>query len=249
MHRWDDLQGLLEGGWCDWSCGTRKTIPIQSRVFLLKQGPEPRGIVASGFTVSPVKTKKHWDAARARKGAKQNYVDIRFDTVLGPDPDDILHRPLLDVGPLKLVNWNTQMSGIVIPDVSARALERLWLRFASGRLKQMILSNVRAVENTLTETRRYTRKRDRSLRQQALVQARGTCEACCIKYGDYLDGLGGKVLQVHHRRQLAASDAPRLTNIRELAVVCANCHSLIHANSRRAISVERLRRLLSNHAV
>jgi len=186
---------------------------------------------------------------RARRGAKQHYVDIQFDTVLGPDPDDILHRTLLDSGRLKLTNWNTRVSGIVIPEASARALERLWTRFASNRAKKTILSNLRAVENTLTETRQYIRKRDRSLRQRALAQARGTCEACQIEYGDFLNGLGAKVLQVHHRRQLAASDTPRLTSIRDLAVVCANCHSLIHANPRQAMSVTRLRRLLLKYAV
>src|SRR5438309_1786711 len=36
----------------DWSTGNRKDLPIGSRVFLLRQGKEPRGIVASGFALS-----------------------------------------------------------------------------------------------------------------------------------------------------------------------------------------------------
>ena len=121
-HRWDDLQALLKGGSKDWSCGTRKSIPIGSRVFLLKQGPEPRGIVASGFTSSAVYTKEHWDSERANTGAKQNCVNVQFDTVRGPDPDDLLHRSLLDKGPLASVKWNTDPLALWSPRMPQRAL-------------------------------------------------------------------------------------------------------------------------------
>lgn len=52
---------------------------------------------------------------------------------------------------------------------------------------------------------------------------------------------GVHVLQVHHRRQLAASKAPRVTSLKDLAVVCANCHALIHMDPKRALKVETLR--------
>jgi predicted HNH restriction endonuclease len=64
---------------------------------------------------------------------------------------------------------------------------------------------------------------------------------CDIKYGLLFGGAGARVLQVHHRKQMALMDAPVLTRPDDLVVVCANCHSLIHADPRKARSVEAMR--------
>ena len=73
----------------------------------------------------------------------------------------------------------------------------------------------------------YVRGRSRQLRDLALENADGVCCVCDVDYSKVLDGNGVRVLQVHHRKQLAASDAPRLTSLKDLAVVCANCHLLV----------------------
>ncbi len=55
FENWPDLEsdikeirdkGNLTGRW---SCGNRKNILIDDRVFLIKLGEEPRGIMASGW--------------------------------------------------------------------------------------------------------------------------------------------------------------------------------------------------------
>jgi 5-methylcytosine-specific restriction protein A len=56
--------------------------------------------------------------------------------------------------------------------------------------------------------------------------------------------MGKRVLQVHHRKQLSSRDAPALTKPEDLAVVCANCHLLIHYDPKRALSVKALRKKL-----
>ncbi len=63
-----------------------------------------------------------------------------------------------------------------------------------------------------------------------------------------LDGLGQRVLQVHHKHQLALLDEPKVNGIDDLAVVCANCHQLIHADMARAMPVEELRKRLNQDA-
>jgi hypothetical protein len=59
-----------------------------------------------------------------------------------------------------------------------------------------------------------------------------------------VDALGVRVLQVHHRKQLAVVDRPRVNRLADLPVVCANCHVLIHADPRRAMRHEDLGRRL-----
>lgn len=102
----------------------------------------------------------------------------------------------------------------------------------------------RAIECLCTETVSYVRGRSRQLRDLALQNARGICEVCRVNFGRVFGGKGVRVLQVHHRKQLSATDSPRVTRLRDLAVLCANCHLLIHMDPDRAMPVEQLRRIL-----
>jgi hypothetical protein len=101
-----------------------------------------------------------------------------------------------------------------------------------------------AFEGLRTEAVTYKQGRSRALRDDASAKANGTCDACAVDYSALLEGKGVRVLQVHHRKQLAATDRPRLTKLSDLAVVCANCHMLIHMDPKRAFSVEKLRAML-----
>jgi hypothetical protein len=128
---------------------------------------------------------------------------------------------------------------------SASLLERLWRKGAGQRLPEPIsAAESAALEGLMTETVRYSRRRSGLLRAEALRRAGGVCAACGRQYSTYLDGLGERVLQVHHRRQLAATDVPRLTRSSDLAVLCANCHALVHSNPQRSLPVERLRTMI-----
>lgn len=103
---------------------------------------------------------------------------------------------------------------------------------------------VSAVEGILRETIAITKSRDGKLRKAALEKARGICETCSVDYSSILDGLGKRVLQVHHRKQLSLAIEPVVNGIEDLAVVCANCHQIIHADIKKAMSVEELRKRL-----
>jgi hypothetical protein len=104
--------------------------------------------------------------------------------------------------------------------------------------------NLSDVEGMLTEVQMTRRGRSRRLRNAALQKAAGVCTVCRIDFREILVGRGVRVLQVHHLSQLAATDAPRITRLKDLAVVCANCHILLHLNSKRALKPSTLRRML-----
>ena len=101
-----------------------------------------------------------------------------------------------------------------------------------------------AIEGALTEIRTFGRKRSQALRNAAFRRANGICAACGVDYSTVLGGLGLKVLQVHHCMQLSALEVPRVTRLEDLAVLCANCHALVHATPERAMPVEELRERL-----
>jgi 5-methylcytosine-specific restriction protein A len=228
-----------------WSCGNSKNIHTDDRVFLLRQGKEQRGIVASGWADSEVYEKPHWDEELKAAGKTALCIDVRLDILLDAGGETILSRSSLNKGILGKMHWDTQLSGIRIPDDVASVLERTWADFLGHERQPIPVAEPFAIEGLLTETVKYVKGRSRQLRDLALRNSEGVCSVCNVDYRKVLDGKGVRVLQVHHKKQLAATDAPRLTLLSDLAVVCANCHLLIHTNPKKALSVETLREMLT----
>jgi len=139
-------------------------------------------------------------------------------------------RPGSDVE--ALTGFRVPRRDVVVPDEFAA---EVW-RAATGKGPK---PTDRAVEGILAESR--SRNRHPGLRLAALQRAKGRCECCGINYQRRADGLGLKCLVVHHKKQLKDTDQPRETRLSELAVVCANCHMMIHANSAKALSISQLR--------
>ena len=102
----------------------------------------------------------------------------------------------------------------------------------------------RAVEGILTESR--SRSRNAGLRLAAIQRAAGVCEGCGVNYGQKHGGLGKNCLVVHHKIQIKDTDQPRETKLSELAVVCANCHMMIHSNRMKALTLTQLRKKIRN---
>lgn len=102
------------------------------------------------------------------------------------------------------------------------------------------------IEGTKTEVLCLSRKRSRTLRDLAFKKAGGVCCVCDRDFSKLLDGRGVRVLQVHHRKQLSARVAPSVTMVADLAVVCANCHMLLHLDSEQALDVDELRSMLQS---
>lgn len=96
----------------------------------------------------------------------------------------------------------------------------------------------RAIEGTKTES--TSKKRDPRLRRLAIQRANGVCEGCGTDFTLLAGGLGRRCLVVHHTKQLRDTDEPRWTSVKDLAVVCANCHMIIHADTRKALSIDKL---------
>ncbi len=135
VYAWRDLRrdvarvrragGLL----ADWSCARSKQIRRGDRLFLLRQGVEPRGIVASGFATSDWYEGPGW----RRPGVPCNYVDWRIDVLLDAEREPILPREALSHGVLSRMYWDTQVSGTRIPDEVAQELEKAWRTMTGTR--------------------------------------------------------------------------------------------------------------------
>lgn len=79
---------------------------------------------------------------------------------------------------------------------------------------------------------RQREHRLRSAKIRSVLRALGRlrCEVptCAFDFEERYGSLGREYAHVHHLRPLAAADARRRTTLNDLAIVCANCHAMIH---------------------
>jgi predicted HNH restriction endonuclease len=97
------------------------------------------------------------------------------------------------------------------------------------------------VEGIARESIVLSRSRSAVLRREALRQSNGICEGCGVNFSRLLNARGLRALQVHHTKQLALRESPEATALTDLAVVCANCHAIIHIDTKASMSIETLK--------
>lgn len=239
----DIFESTQDGLYARWSSGNCRSIVAGDRLFLAHVGKEPRGIIAAGVAMSSPRPGNHWDKTLAGVGRKTWYVEGVFEAALDPRHEPILNFDLLRARGVHF-NWAQRSSGAELPPAVAVSAEDAWRELVGPACLPGPVVEPTAMEGLTTETVRYARGRSRRLRDEALRRARGMCEACGCDFTRLLHGRGVRVLQVHHRKQLSAVDKPRLTSVKDLAVLCANCHALTHMNPWRALKVDVLRKLM-----
>lgn len=129
----------------------------------------------------------------------------------------------------------------------------LWPSLHKGRQQEVVANDVDDLSQGAKEGRRrlmihYARERDRNLRQRKIDQVmRGgiplRCEVCDFDFASTYGALGEGYCEVHHVMPLAASSASRHTLLGDLAIVCSNCHRMLHRGG-LCRTVPALRRLM-----
>lgn len=239
---WDDLDKALErieetSRFEDtWSSGTNKSIEPGSRIFLLRQRKEPRGIVGSGIVLRKPFPDEHWDRARAEKGDRGLFVKVSFDSLLNPETgDEPLALSKLKGGELGRVHWGTQASGIQIK-FGVDDLERLWADHLRRVRPVRAEEHECALEGALKLSLTRHRAREAWLRDAKIQEAKSSgdgrirCEVpgCGFDFFEIYGEIGRDFAHVHHCKPLGDRTRPSRTSLGEMAIVCANCHAMIH---------------------
>lgn len=236
---WDDLDDVLNrvnNGQTvleSWSCASKK--PAKGdRVFLLKQGRDIRGIMASGRVTKTEYIGHHYNEDLAAQGRTHRYIDFKLEHLLDPQEGNLLFtsdlQRLLPDGP---ANFCPQCSGVSVESSTAKKLEILWAQ----HLKE-IKSDAELWAFEGEEKRYFTlhRKRESSLREAKIAEVMAKnngnleCEVarCGFNFARVYGEVGLRYAQVHHTVPLAQVDGTRETRLKDLKVVCANCHAMIH---------------------
>lgn len=128
-EKWPWPPGLVEGSLAqlrsgkpaplEWSIGSRRGgINPGDRGYLLRQGSQPRGVVAAGRFTGEVEQSPHWDGT----GRPATYAVIELDSMALENPlplDELRHR-------FPHQAWTPQGGGIRVHDDAAAGLHELW---------------------------------------------------------------------------------------------------------------------------
>jgi|GEM_PF-1147824 len=252
----------------DWSVGVRKSgIGSGDRYFMLRQGPEPRGIMGSGSIDSEVWREQRWTGE-----GKANYVDITFDALVDPDeePDRIIPiRELIERFEGRFYFMRVQGSGQKLPDDVAEELEQMWDERVGERssvseeddedgddgeeeedddddfepLTEQLDDDKLYAEGAVREVSVNAHERSAAARQACIEHWGTRCCVCDFDFEAVYGELGAGFIEVHHLVALAEVDEEyEVDPINDLRPVCPNCHAMIHRQE-PALSINALQRI------
>lgn len=119
------MSGEIIAGDQSWSVSNTKRVQLGDKVYLMRQGRNQPGLVASGIAYGSPYPGDHWNES----GDSTNYIDIAWTAIIDPDTHPPLPRDELKTGITDHVNWSTQRSGISIDNAhpeAAHELEKKW---------------------------------------------------------------------------------------------------------------------------
>lgn len=158
----------------------------------------------------------------ACKSCRPDFPERASHTVTLPaelrgSPEEVLAR---------LPEHDPALLASVDPDIIAayglRAEEDADPRALEGELR------VRLVRDRFREARLRSAKIARARADDPDNRLRCEVAACRFDFGAVYGALGDGYIQVHHLRPLSIRDEPEYTGLEHLAVVCSNCHAMIH---------------------
>jgi 5-methylcytosine-specific restriction enzyme A len=219
----DDIAEIAQKGFFEmrWSSGVTKKIKPNDRVFLMKLGVEPRGVVASGRATSGYQQNTHF----SDKSKKALYIGVRFDTILDPIsvfPIEILLHEKLYAG----VHWTPQASGMSIPDNVAKQLEKDWKKFINRPTLSNHFEYADETESknspplkVLTEI--YRILRDTALARKIKEKHNFVCQVCDLAPIQLPNG--NFYAEAHHLMPLGKHGGLDIEG--NIICVCPNCHA------------------------
>jgi len=227
----EDLAALHRDGTVTlrWSCGSTRRIQPGERVYLMRLGADPKGLIGSGYVKKGPTERPHWNAARANSGDKALFVEVEFDQ---------LHElPVIALGdlerpPFSEMKWTPQASGIRIPPVIGDVMERLWAQrsgIGAVRGPDEVAGEDELVEGAARRTMVNAYERNGEARRRCLAHYGTRCFACGISFEETYGEFARDYMHVHHVVALSSVKKSYVINpIADLRPLCPNCHAAVH---------------------
>ena len=246
----ENIRSLNSVGYFEksWSCGNTKSIRKGDRVFLVRLGRDPKGIMGSGYAKSSYYVAPHWDETETKSA---NYVDISFDILIDPESSKILDEDSLkSIDQKGIQKWFPQKSGTSIKPELLSLLEEDWFNLIKEN-KQISSSFVSEQESVNAEksfkegrSRDVTQaryERNPQARKVCLANYGFSCRVCNFNFEDTFGDIGREYIHVHHINPISeVGQEYEVDPIKDLIPVCPNCHAMIHSK-RPALTIEEVK--------
>lgn len=231
----------------NWSTGsrTRTDFPPGSRFFMIRTGKKPpRGVMGYGtIPTGQLRRSGHWDPRKG--GQKTTYVDIDWEKLIDPElnPQQVVSLDFLEAAGFGFQVWNPQGNATEIPEEAATEIKA---RFdapqgvSAPTIEELLAldphlepKDFAATEGRILLKNHLVRERNPALvkkKKQAVLSAKGSlaCEVCDFDFFETYGELGRGFAECHHLGSLSLLAEVRQTRLEELAIVCANCHRILH---------------------
>jgi 5-methylcytosine-specific restriction protein A len=228
----------------DWSCTSYRRIRPGDRIFLVKLGSLPRGIMASGRVISEPFAAPHWNG----QDKQVQKVKLELDVLLNPDSEKILTLDQLQEGKLGEQHWTPMSSGIPIADAQVvQELEEAWFKFLarSGHASQFVDEVSAFVEGGMRQVMQTRYERNPHARAVCLASHGYACKVCTMNFEQVYGNIGYRFIHVHHLTPVSAAKGPyELDPLIDLIPVCPNCHAMLH-RQKPPLSPEELRQRMN----
>lgn len=236
-----------------WSCGTNKSIRAGDRLFLIRLGQTPKGIIGSGFASSNVFEDSHWSGEIGRIA---KYIELDFDILLNPEKEEILNIEILK-SEFPTQQWSTQNSGISIKKDIAIQLEEKWFNFINNKQKfkneyietpeYSINTTTEFIEGNASQIIITKYERNPYARRKCIEHYGTSCVICNFNFSKMYGEVGEGFIHVHHLTSIAEIGEKYILNpINDLRPVCANCHSIIHKR-KPSYTIEEMKKIIEKN--
>ena len=143
--------------------------------------------------------------------------------------------------------WRAERSGTKLSDGVAAALESF---VAGAPLSPMILDDIAGIEFECEyiegeQRQRLTNyyERDPQLRAAA-IRIHGTrCQVCSFDFEEHYGVRGSGYIEVHHKTMVSRLGRAKVDPRRDMAVLCSNCHRMIHRRTNAPLTIEQFRKV------
>ena len=243
------VEAVRQKGFFDeaWFFSKSSRIRRGDRVFLLRTGIAPRGIMGAGAVIDEPSETFHWERIRKPNQAALSAC-VRFDTLLHPERDGILPTQHLAGFPPSL------HAGIAsISPSGAAELEMTWSAFLASHGQQPILlpeevtTPARFFEGATRQISVNIYERNPHARQQCIQHYGCRCSVCDFDFEHIFGKLGRGFIHVHHIKPLSEIHKEyEIDPVADLRPICPNCHAMIHRNT-EMMTIGELRDLIHGH--
>ena len=150
--------------------------------------------------------------------------------------------------PLSQMHWDTQMSGVQIPDHVASELEILWASFTNSTSfsfpEEIEQTQDGIFEGAVSHVSVNAYERNQEARRKCIEHYGVTCQICGFNFEKRYGEAGKDFIHVHHLKQISEiGETYQIDPIQDLRPICPNCHAIIHKR-KPPYSIEEVKNIL-----